>query len=143
MKDLKIVYLIYGSIIFLVGALLGALISQKVLPNKMLATKTPSAEQSTSAGRNFFDGQTAFVQGQVISRNGNNVTIKNLKDQTKEYPLAKNIKILKPALGRPASSSSDLNQIELNKDMVANFTLGSDGNYQITSITLTPQLPAR
>jgi hypothetical protein len=143
MKNTKLLYLIYGLIILFVGAIIGALITRNMGSVNQPAATPNSTTQTTSDGRPFFDGQTAFVQGQVISRNGNTVTIKNLKDQTKEYPLAENIKILKPAPGRPASSSSDLNQIELNKDMVANFTLGADGNYQITSITLTPQLPAR
>lgn len=136
-SNLKFVWLFVAVII--VSALGGYFIgSFKASKNPIpKPTQQTLVEQEASKNLNtFFSTQIATVDGVIESSDETSVTIKNNKNETRTYPIAKNVLTIYDYddKNNQATSSSILKRIIVNKQALINLGL-IDNKYQVVSIT--------
>lgn len=103
---------------------------------------TPTSNNTSTLKSNaFFISQTASVRGEIIKRDGSNISIKNKQGTEVTFPAAEKITIYKIYGNSPvATAFLKVEDIELNKD--AEIVLSLESNqYKIASITYLSPLP--
>lgn len=103
--------------------------------------KTTFTKTSAPNNNAFFISQTASVRGEIIKRDGSNISIKNKQGTEVTFPAAEKITIYKIYGNSPvATAFLKVEDIELNKD--AEIVLSLENNqYKIASITYLSPLP--
>lgn len=103
--------------------------------------KTTSTKTSAPNKDVFFISQTASVQGEIIKRDGSNISIKNKQGTEVTFPAAEKITIYKIYGNSPvAIAFLKVEDIELNKD--AEIVLSLENNqYKVASVTYLSPLP--
>lgn len=85
----------------------------------------------------LFESQRATINGEVLGFTTDTVTIKSANGKTEEFPLYSKVLIYTPIAGKPASSSSEIKAIQINKFafIVLDFI---EGKYQVAHISYPP-----
>ena len=82
----------------------------------------------------IFSSQTATIRGKVTAINGTNLTLENDQKVMGNFDAGKVVLVNDATNLTVASSSADLQKIQLNKDTLINL-LYTNGRYVITSLT--------
>lgn len=135
--NLKLVWIFVAviTVSILGGYFIGSLKTPK---NSILkpAQQTPAEQEAAKNFNTFFSTQTAIVDGVIVSSDEVSVTIKNNKNETRVYPIVKNVLTIYDYddKNKQATSSSSLKRIIVNKHALIKLGL-IDNKYQVVSIT--------
>ncbi len=94
----------------------------------------------STSSNSLYTSQTALIQGTVTKVTDKTITVKNTAGVEGTVELGSNVLISKLNTaqgGLPATPSSDLKQIELNKAAVVNLQM-IDGKFKVMSVTSIP-----
>lgn len=136
-------YILAGAL-FILGLSLGFFIGKNLQMPKQFQTASTIPGDSASSS-NLYTSQTASITGVITKRDGNNLTVKNLNNQSEGQVKASSRLIIAKAGSGPntASPSSDLSKVEFNKEAFIALELIA-GEYQVVSIQYVlpaPSLP--
>ena len=96
----------------------------------------------------FYESQSASVNGRItnVDSDKKTITIKNSKNEERTLSVSDTIAISKPGQinqsGLPTQTSSNLKDIELNKEVGIMLSV-INGDYKVTTITSAPALPSQ
>lgn len=109
--------------------------------SKNQESNNPQASKELRYPSGFFSSETASLRGEIVAKEGNVLTIKNLNTQVvARVQISDRAVITNPGKTPP---TSDPASIELNKEALIGLE-GVDGDYKIISIQFTlpsPSLP--
>lgn len=139
MPSFKGIYLIpLLSITIIASALLGYYVGFQGYLQKPNSQKGISSEDKFITSP-LFQSQSATVQGTIIKVSGNKITVQDDKKQTGEFITSPRLVIYRPPKdNKPATPSSDLKTLELNKKALIIFEF-ANGEYQAASISYLNQ----
>jgi hypothetical protein len=102
-----------------------------------------NAKAPKDASNSLFANQEATIRGKITQRDNNTLIVKSDSGQSGKVKVSDQVIINRfDERARPATPSSDLRSIELNKDvtLLLNFV---NGEYVVSTITYFPPLPPR
>ena len=126
--------------LFILGLSLGFAIGKNFNTQK---PQDVSTIPETTKSNSFYSLQTASIRGVITDRNGNDLKVKNLNNQVEGSVKASNRLIIAKAGNKPnpATPSSDLSSIELNKEALISLEM-IDGEYQAVLVQYTLPSPS-
>lgn len=139
----KLFWIIIGLLVILI--ITGFFLGSYFLPQR----KAPITQNSFSTSQKIFANQSATIKGKIIKISTSQITIQNNLGVTGEFRLADKIFITRyDSLGQ-SYLTSNVSEIELNKDTIINLELPSDTNglnvdqsdYRIIAVNFLPPLP--
>jgi hypothetical protein len=124
-------------ILLIIGLLVGAVLGYS--SNYLLSKNNPSPNSLPTQNSQSFVFQTASVNGIITAVSPKSITLKNTQtNQSQAFPYNDHLMITTLSKeNKPATPSSDIKNIELNKDVLVNLAY-EEGRYIINYIYFTP-----
>lgn len=131
--------------LFILGSSIGFFAGKTFNPSQMNLLPSSSETPQSSQQNNLFSSQTASLRGEVIKKQGNQLTLKNLNNQNTGTVTASD-RLIVTQIGSktpPASPSADLSKVILNKEALIAAEM-INGQFEVLTIQYTtppPSLP--
>jgi hypothetical protein len=124
-------------ILLIVGLLIGTILGYS--SNYLLSINNPSPNILPNQNSQSFIFQTTSVNGVITAVTPKSITLKNTQtNQSQAFPYNDHLMITTLSKdNKPATPSSNLKSIELNKDVLVNLAY-EEGRYVINYIYFTP-----
>ena len=143
----KVLMFAVVALIFLgIGVGLGYFIAGRTVAqnnNTSQVTQSQNQDQEPAKLNNLYSSQTATLRGEILQRNGRELTVRNVVNQVQGTLNISDRVVITKYAARAASStpSSDLSLIEINKEAIIGLEM-INGKYEAVNIQFTPPAPS-